>query len=91
MTDITRHAKTDRGTLGEKEHHPAADSALEYLNGFGVDELCRWQGYFGTCAIEGNRLAEVCTETLNRLLKGEPVSDRYLLGLAWTIKKGEAR
>jgi hypothetical protein len=28
-------------------------------------------------------------ETLDRLLKGEPVSDRYLLGLAWTIKGSE--
>ena len=41
---------------------------------------------FSSCAIEGNRLAEICSETLDRLLKSEPVSDRYLLGLAWAMR-----
>jgi len=36
-------------------------------------------------ALSGNRLAEICMGTIDRLAKGEPVSDRYLLGLAWTI------
>jgi len=38
-------------------------------------------------ALSGNRLAETCMGTIDRLAKGEPVSDRYLLGLAWTILK----
>ena len=40
-------------------------------------------------ALEGNRLAEMCSETLRRLLAKEPVSDRYLLGLVWTIRDME--
>ena len=37
--------------------------------------------------LAGNRLAEICLSTIDRLAKGEPVGDRYLLGLAWTIMK----
>ena len=44
---------------------------------------------FASCAIAGNRLAEVCSETLRRLIDHEPVSDRYLMGLAWAIWKME--
>ena len=40
-------------------------------------------------AIEGNRLAEICLGTIERLEKGQPVSDRYLLGLCWFLKQGE--
>lgn len=36
--------------------------------------------------IEGNRLSEICSETLDRLTSSQPVGDLYLLGLAWTIK-----
>jgi len=78
-----------RGDIKEGEHHPAADSALTYLNSLGLEKLLLWQESFSSCAIEGNRLAEICSETLNRLLTHQPVSDRYLLGLAWTIKQGE--
>lgn len=31
-------------------------------------------------------IAEVCGETLRRIREGEPVSDRYVLGLAWTVR-----
>lgn len=41
---------------------------------------------FASCAIEGNRTAEICHETMRRLLNGEPVSDRYALGLMWTLR-----
>jgi hypothetical protein len=41
---------------------------------------------FSSCAIDGNRFAEVCGETLRRVMSGEPVSDRYILGLAWAIR-----
>jgi hypothetical protein len=33
----------------------------------------------------GNRQAQICMGTIGRLQRSEPVSDRYLLGLAWTI------
>ena len=76
-----------KGTLKDNEYHPAADSAKEYLVKLGYKKLMVWQESFASCAIEGNRLAEICSETLNRLMTGRPVSDRYLLGLAWTIKQ----
>lgn len=70
-------------TLKLGEFHPMAPSALEYVNEnmtlMDVESLA-------SCAIEGNRAAEICMSTYNRLEKGEPVSDRYVLGLAWMIR-----
>ena len=47
------------------------------------------QESFASNAIEGNRLAEAGGETLRRFLAGKPVSDRYALGLIWTIRAME--
>ena len=77
------------GTLKEGEFHPAASNAMRYIRSLGILELLKWEESFCSCAIEGNRLAEICAETLNRIINNQPVSDRYLLGLAWTIKEGE--
>ena len=74
-----------RGELNLGEPHPAARSALEWISSLG-SKLYLYQESFSSCSIEGNRLAEICAETLRRLIAGEPVSDRYLLGLAWTLK-----
>lgn len=74
-----------RGTLKPTEPHPAALTALAYLQKMPASELMVWQASFASNALEGNRLAEICYETLDRLLNGEPVSDRYLLGLVTTI------
>lgn len=76
----------ERGTLQNGEYHPSADSAMIFMKSLPLKDLVLWAESFASCAIEGNRLAEVCSETLRRLMAGEPVSDRYLLGLAWTIK-----
>jgi len=81
--------KTDRGTLKGQEPHPAYPNALEYLSKLGYEKLMIYQEAFASTAIEGNRLAEVCVGTMNRLLEYEPISDRYLLGLAWTIRNME--
>ena len=75
----------ERGTLKDGEPHPASFSALQFIKALDFKELCQWQESLSSCAIEGNRTAEVCSETLRRLLEKEPVSDRYLLGLAWMI------
>lgn len=81
--------KTDgKGTITEG-YHPSADSAMQYIRSLGILKLSQLQESYASCAIEGNELAEVCLETLNRLQKGEPVSDRYLLGLAWNVKMME--
>jgi len=74
-----------RGTLKLTEPHPMAYNAMGWMMGFGPSKLMELREAFATCAIEGNRAAEVCGETLGRLLDGRPVSDRYLLGLAWML------
>lgn len=81
--------KVTRGTLKECEPHPAAFDALSWIRRVPADELFIWRESFASNAIEGNRLAEVCGETLDRLMRGDPVSDRYVLGLAWAMKSGE--
>ena len=83
-----------KGTLKEGEAHPSSYSALEFIKAMPFEELCKWRESLASCAIEGNRSAEVCHATLERLLENQPVSDRYLLGLAWMIfrknlKKGD--
>jgi len=79
-----------RGQLSPTEPHPAAYAAQRYLADVaGQGKMFLWSEAFASCAIEGNRLGEVCGETLNRLLHSEPVSDRYILGLAFTVMQAE--
>lgn len=80
----------ERGTLKPTEPHPAAFMARQYIRTIPWQELLLKKEALASCAIEGNRLAEVCLSTLNRLLNGHPVSDRYLLGLAWFLREGES-
>jgi S-adenosylmethionine:diacylglycerol 3-amino-3-carboxypropyl transferase len=80
-----------KGTLKEKEPHPATESALNYYNSLKLKDLFMWQESFSSCAIEGNRLAEICSETLDRLMNNNPVSDRYFLGLVWTMRSGDIK
>lgn len=83
------------GQLNELEPHPAAEGARQWLISYVRRKdsyaLLRLQESFASCALEGNRLAEICSETLRRLLSKEPVSDRYLLGLVWTIRDMEQK
>lgn len=84
----------ERGTLRRIEPHPAIFSAWRYYAALSMKNLSLLQEAFASCAIENNRLAEICTETLRRLLTGQPVSDRYFLGLVWTVREiieGEAK
>lgn len=78
--------KTEQGFLKADEPHPAARVAYQWLKAQPLAELNRWHESFSSCSLSDNRLAEVCAETLRRLLAGEPVSDRYLLGLAWAMR-----
>jgi len=77
--------KPTRGTLLINEPHPMAEYALEYLRKIGLQKLARYREVMAACALSGNRPAEVCGETLQRILDGKPISDRYVLGLAWMI------
>jgi len=74
-----------KGTLDPHEPHPAASIALDYIRTIPYLELFKIQEALCSCAIEGNRLGEICGESLRRFLHSEPVSDRYLLGLAWFL------
>ena len=81
--------KKTRGTLEPGEPHPEAYSAREYIAELGLSKVMLYLESFSSCALAGNRLGEICSETLDRLTKGLPVSDRYILGLAWGIKRME--
>lgn len=80
-----------REILKEGEPHPASVSALQYLRSIPFEKLLIYQESFSSCAIEDNRLGQICAETLRRLMNKEPVSDRYLLGLAWVIRNMEVK
>lgn len=76
------HTEEHRITLKQGEPHPVAKDALLWIKeNCSFSDLMLWQASFSTCAIEGNREAEICGETLRRIMANEPVSDRYLLGL----------
>ena len=77
----------ERGTLKEGEAHPMAEYAFNWIiKSYDFEKLLTVREALASCAIENNRLAEVCLSTLNRILNREPVSDRYLLGLAWYLR-----
>lgn len=80
-----------RGELGIGEPHPAAFEAKSYIQSLGAEKLLKYREAFASCAIESNRLGEICGETLNRMMNGLPVSDRYVLGLAWSLKSMEEK
>jgi len=77
------------GTLSDGEPHPAAISALKYVQSLGLLKLSLYSESFASCGLAGNRLADVCGETLRRVVNGEPVGDGYILGLAWELKNME--
>ena len=77
---------TTRGTLAPNEPHPAFILAVEWFQQQDPAEIAVWKESLASCAIEGNRLGEVCIETLDRIDKGLPISDRYFMGLVLTLK-----
>lgn len=79
----------DRSTLTTEEYHPAADSAMVWIKWFISSDPLRWlqiKEALASTALSGNRMAEVCLGTIERLANSEPVSDRYLLGLCWFLR-----
>jgi hypothetical protein len=68
-------------SLKPSDPHPVVNSAKKYILGFDTVELLEW--------FDSARRSEavvVCQESFKRLVSGKPVSDRYLLGLAWFLK-----
>jgi hypothetical protein len=76
-----------KDTLNIGEPHPAAVDAMKFVGAHTIRELMELQEVFASCALTGeSRLAEVCGGTVARLINGDMVSDRYLLGLAWALR-----
>ena len=82
----SKPASLGPGDLGT-EPHPAAYLALKWLRSLGDERLFRIQQVIQANLVVGNKTSEVCAETMRRLMAGEPVSDRYLLGLAWMVRE----
>ena len=77
----------DDGLLRDGEVHPATENAYNFLASIDKKDLDRYMETFAELACKGNRTASICLATLGRLYSGIPASDRYILGLAWTIKE----
>ena len=71
------------------EFHPMAPTAMRYIKSHPIDELIKLREAFASCAIEGNRVGEICGETLRRVMENDLVSDRYLLGLYCYMKESD--
>lgn len=76
-------------TLKEKEPHPGAQIALEYIQSISFADIMKHEEAFASCSLSGNRTAEICLGTLRRILNGDKVSDRYIMGLAWVLQSME--
>lgn len=80
-----------KGTLKRGEYHPSANSAMAYVKTILLTPA-KWFFYkeaLASTALSGCRQSEICLETLERIEQSQPVSDRYLLGLAWFLKELE--
>lgn len=88
---IDENESLSPGTLAIGEIHPCAHIAMHYIKQSLIKnaDLFSIREALASCAISGNRLAEVCNETLRRILDKEPVSDRYVMGLAWFLYSRE--
>ena len=79
-----------KATIADGEYHPAADGAMTWLKTLMINDPKRYvtikESLYST-ALAGNQLAEICCSTIDRIATGQPVSDRYLLGLAWTVRQ----
>lgn len=71
--------------LKQGEPHPSAVGALQLVSGLSHADILRWKDTFMRHAAEGSRQAEVCFDTLTKLVEKLPVSDTEILGLAWAI------
>lgn len=86
MNTQPKHMK---GVLHLGETHPAVPLALQWLRSRTGGEIRIWREKLAAVALEGNRLAEVCSTTLEQLLNHQQVGDRYLLGLVLAMIFGD--
>lgn len=77
------------GTLKPGEPHPSAQGALNYVVALGNARKAELLEAFSSCALSGSRSAEISAETLRRVMRREPVSDRYIMGLCLFLRTME--
>ena len=77
------------GTLNIGEPHPSSPAAFAYVKAQILKNPLLIESISSVGLSDDNRLAEICGHTLARIINGQPISDRYLLGLAWMIKSLE--
>jgi len=72
-----------RGNLQGDETHPMIPWAARLISLVLKDPVATMnlRGALATTAIEGNRLAEILIETIDRVKGNKPVGERYILGL----------
>lgn len=76
-------------TLEKGEQHPASLEAMQYIFNYSQEDLIRYHSMFKEMAESGNRLGQICAETLRRIFNEEVITDKYVLGLAWAIRSIE--
>lgn len=81
--------ETEYNTLREGEPHPMAALALKEISKMPAEELIKHREALSSCAIEGNRIGQICSETLDQIMHSDAVSDRYLLGLYCYLKRSQ--
>ena len=84
MTETKKIIKTET-SLSENEAHPATHVAWKYIQSLGEENLKLLETNYCTLGNEGNKIAAIAGETLRRIRGKETTSDRYIMGLAWTI------
>ena len=80
----------DESVIKPGEHHPAADHALAWFKEYQMLHPIDWlmmKESIASTALAGNRLAQICFGTINRIDNDLPISDRYLLGLCWFLRE----
>lgn len=78
----------DAGDLKEGENHPEVFNAFNMIKDYMISnpmDYLRLRESLASCALSGNRTAEVCLSTLERISKGQGVGERYVFGLAWFL------
>lgn len=75
--------------LGEGEFHPVSTEALNYIKRKKRCELVAWLEAFNSSALSGDISAMHCGQTLDLIMRGEGVGERYVLALAFVMQQGE--
>ncbi len=82
MTDLKSF---DNEFLEEGEAHPTSLPAEEFINSIPIGVLQKLLIELEEKAKEGNKIAQVNTFALKKFINKDKLTDRYIMGLAWTL------